>query len=131
MADAAPALSDATLPAASPPPRPRTAARAAWVDRLRRFAQSGLRPAQFCGQEGVSLPSFYAWKRRLAAEAVGTGPAADAAAPREPRWLPVRLPGPATPLELVLPSGAVVRIAAGADEAALRGLLRLLGVPGC
>ena len=124
-------MSDATPPDASPPPRSRTAARDAWVDRLRRFAQSGLRPAPFCAQEGVSLPSFYAWKRRLAAPAVGDGPAADAGAPHEPRWLPVRLPDPATPLELVLPCGAVVRIAAGADQATLRGLLRLLGVAGC
>ena len=131
MSDSAPPVAEATRPDASPPPRSRSGARTAWVDRLRRFAQSGLRPAQFCAQEGVSVPSFYAWKRRLAAEAVGTGPAAAAAAPREPRWLPVRLPDPATPLELVLPSGTVVRIAAGADEATLRGLLRLLGVSPC
>jgi transposase len=130
MSDPAPALTDAALTGASPPPRARAAARAAWVDRLRRFAQSGLRPAPFCAQEGVSLPSFYAWKRRLAA-AVGPAPALDAGAQREPRWLPVRLPDPAAPLELALPSGAVLRIAAGADEATLRGLLRLLGVPTC
>jgi transposase len=119
----------ATAPTVAPaPPR----CRAAWEERLTRFGHSGLRPAQFCAQEGVSLPSFYAWKRRLAAEATGPRPApADGAAAQEPRWLAVRLPAAAAPFELALPSGVVVRIAAGADEATLRGLLRLLGVPPC
>jgi transposase len=116
-----------TVPPVAPAPlRSRAAARVIWEERLTRFAHSGLRPAQFCAQEGVSLPSFYAWKRRLAAAA-----AADGAAAQEPRWLAVRLPDPAAPLELALPTGVVVRIAAGADEATLRGLLRLLGVPPC
>jgi hypothetical protein len=100
----------------------------AWSERLTRFAQSGLRPAAFCAQEGVSLPSFYAWKRRLTAAAA---PAATPGAPRAPRLLPVRLPDAAAPLELALPGGAVVRVAPGADEATLRCVLRLLGVPAC
>jgi transposase len=48
--------------------RPRAAARQLWVERLARFSASGLRPAEFCAAEGVSLPSFYSWKRRLNAE---------------------------------------------------------------
>jgi hypothetical protein len=85
--------------------------------------------ARFCAGEGVSVASFYLWKRRLA---TANRAAATADAGPEPglRWLPVRLPDSA-PLELVLPTGAVLRIAAGADEAALRGLLRLLGVAPC
>jgi hypothetical protein len=39
---------------------------AVWTDRLRRYQQSGLSVAQFCDQEGVSTPSFYQWKKRLA-----------------------------------------------------------------
>ena len=108
----------------------RDKARAAWADRLSRFAQSGLRPAQFCAQEGVSLPSFYAWKRRLAADASVARPSANPGAPRALRCLPVRLQDAAA-LELALPSGAVVRIASGADETTLRCLLRLLGVSAC
>jgi transposase len=109
-------------------PRPRAAARQAWVERLQRFADAGLTPAQFCAAEGVSLPSFYAWKRRLAAVA------AEADRPAEqpgPRLLPVRLPDPRAAIELALPSGATLRVAAGADETTLRCLLRLLGVPPC
>jgi hypothetical protein len=109
----------------------RGSARAAWDERLRRFAESGLRPAEFCAREGVSLPSFYAWKRRLTAAAPTPGVPADAGRQGEPRWLSVRLNGVAAPLELALPTGAVLRITAGADEATLRCLLRLLGVPSC
>jgi len=40
--------------------------RAVWTDRLRRYQQSGLSVARFCEKEGVSTPSFYQWKKRLA-----------------------------------------------------------------
>ncbi len=36
-----------------------------WLDRLNRQAASSLTVAEFCEREGVSLPSFYQWKRRL------------------------------------------------------------------
>src|SRR5947199_319176 len=65
-------MAEAVIPATAPtqPPRSRAATRQAWVERLARFPDSGLSPAQFCAQEGVSLPSFYAWKRRLATAAL-------------------------------------------------------------
>jgi hypothetical protein len=111
-------------------PRSRDAVRQAWVKRLARDATAGLPVARFCAGEGVSVAAFYLWKRRLAAADL---PAAPADSGPEPglRWLPVRLPDSAPPLELVLPTGAVLRIGAGADEATLRGLLRLLGVAPC
>jgi transposase-like protein len=37
-----------------------------WAARLRRYQQCGSTVAQFCRDEGVSVPSFYQWKRRLA-----------------------------------------------------------------
>jgi hypothetical protein len=118
MSEPAPAP---TVAPSTPPPR--AAARQAWVERLQRFADAGLPPAQFCAAEGVSLPSFYARKRRLAAEPARTGPDEPG-----PHLLPVRLPDPRTAIDLALPSGATLRVAAGADEATLRCLLRLLGV---
>jgi hypothetical protein len=123
---------EAIVPATSlpPPPRSRAATRQTWVERLARFAASGLRPAQFCAQEGVSVPSFYAWKRRLATAALDA-----AAAPPDgdagPRLLPVRLPAPAAALELVLPGGAVLRIPPGADLAWVRSLVEALGGAPC
>ncbi len=39
-----------------------------WTERLERFQISGLTTAKFCEAEGVSLPSFYQWKRKLTAQ---------------------------------------------------------------
>jgi hypothetical protein len=36
-----------------------------WRRRLARFRESPLSVAAFCRQEGVSPPSFYAWRKRL------------------------------------------------------------------
>ena len=105
-------------------PRSRAALRQAWAERLARFANSGQTAAPFCAAEGVSIASLYHWKRRLVPPTPPTP--ADA-----PRLLPVRLDSSATPLELLLPSGAVLRIGAGADSDTLAALLRLLGVPTC
>ena len=44
----------------------RGAKAAVWRERLRRFARSGLTVVQFCEDEGVSEPSFYQWRKRLA-----------------------------------------------------------------
>jgi hypothetical protein len=91
------------------PPRSRDAVRQSWVERLTRFAAAGLPTAQFCAAEGVSPASFYLWKRRLT-ESLPSNPADTAAA----RLMPVHLTAAPTPLELVLPGGAVLRVAAGA-----------------
>lgn len=39
---------------------------AVWGERLRRYGRAGLAVAEFCRREGVSVPSFYQWRRRLA-----------------------------------------------------------------
>src|SRR5262245_31525856 len=114
-----------------PAPRSRAGARQLWAQRLARFVDSGLRPAEFCAAEGVSLPSFYSWKRRLTAESRSTDtPARDGPAPG-PRLLPVHLASAAAPVELVLPSGAVLRIPPGSDLAFVRSLVETLGHPPC
>src|SRR5262245_9974878 len=99
-------------------PDPATTER--WQQRLHRFARSGLTVAAFCAREGLAPATFHAWKRRVR----------DAAAPR---FVPVRLtkPAAAAPVELVLPSGCVLRLAPGCDPAWVRQLLDLLGVPPC
>lgn len=38
-----------------------------WSDRLSRFHVSGQTVAAFCRSEGFSQPSFYQWKKKLAA----------------------------------------------------------------
>jgi transposase len=116
-----------TEPAALPTaPRSRDAVRQAWVERLARFDAATLTTAQFCAAEGVSVASFYHWKRRLTPRPDDTPPADDA-----PRLLPVHVATPSAPLELVLPSGTILRISTDADPSTLQSLLRLLGVTPC
>jgi transposase len=105
--------------------------REVWLDRLARFPLSGLTPAQFCAVEGISLPSFYAWKRRLAAEALGTATDKPQTDNPAPRLLPVSLPQPAVVLEVVLPAGPVLRIPPGCDPAWVRSLVCALGDTSC
>lgn len=116
---------------ASHSPRSREAVRQTWAERLVRFAAAGLTTAQFCAAEGVSVASFYLWKRRLAGAGRPDAPEQPSGQPAGPRLLPVRLSQQTPAIELVLPTGAVLRIGADADEATLRGLLRLLGVLPC
>src|SRR5438046_10606239 len=113
----------AVAPLPIPVPRPRAAARDAWAERLARFARSGLSPAPFCASEGVSLPSFYAWKRRLSSEALDPATASTSDAAHGPRLLAVRLPLPTATVELMLPGGAVLRLGPGCDLAFRRPAL--------
>jgi len=38
---------------------------AVWRERFSRFETSGIKTAAFCAAEGVTLASFYAWRRQL------------------------------------------------------------------
>jgi hypothetical protein len=113
------------------PLRSRDAVRQTWAERLARFDAAGLTTAQFCAAEGVSVASFYLWKRRLVPTASASAPTTASAPESGPRLLPIRLPEQTPAVEVVLPSGALLRIAAPADEATLRCLFRLLGVATC
>jgi hypothetical protein len=101
------------------PRRGREATRQLWSERLARFSAAEQSVTAFCAREGVSTNSFFYWKRRLAAPAAPDG---------GPLFLPVRVT-PVSPVEVVLPSGAVLRIAPGCDLAFVRSLLDALGAP--
>jgi len=90
-----------------------------WVERLERFAAGHHTVVGFCAAEGVSESNFYLWRRRLAPP--------PAAAPIPPTVVPLRVtppPAPATPIELALPSGAVVRFPADARPELLVAIVR-------
>ena len=103
--------------------RPDPSLHAQWQKRLHRFEQSGLSASAFCAQQGVSLASFYSWRRRLRQ--------ADPALAQDQRFVPIRLLPAAAPVELVLPSGAVLRLTPGCDLAFVRSLLESLGGAPC
>jgi hypothetical protein len=119
-------MSEPLEPTPSPEPLGK---RQLWQQRLQRFQNSGLSVKDFCASEGVSVPSFYSWKRRLAPTAAGgcaSGPGSS------PSFIPLRLvPDAAAPLQLVLPSGVVLRVGPDCDEQLLCRILALLGVGPC
>ena len=102
-------------------PRNADATRRAWVDRLARYCSYGQTVARFCAAEGVSVPAFYQWKRALAA---GDTPV-PASGP--PTFIPLRVaPANASAVELVLPSGAILRFPAGTDPATIAAYQKAL-----
>jgi transposase len=112
--------------ASRPGRRPDPATHRLWQQRLDRFRNSGLAVAHFCEREGISTASFYTWRRRLQADP--TPPDSDT-----PRLVPVRvvIPPASAPVELVLPTGLVLRLPPDTDPDWLRRLLPLLGVVPC
>lgn len=90
-----------------------------WIERLQRFVAGNQTVAAFCAAESVSSSNFYLWRRRLAQP--------PATAPNPPTVVPVRVapvPAPATPIELALPSGTVVRFPADVRPELLVAILR-------
>jgi hypothetical protein len=90
-----------------------------WVERLERFAAGDHTVVAFCAAEGVSQSNFYLWRRRLAQP---SNPS-----PNQPKIVPIRVtppPAPATPIELVLPSGTVVRFPGDARPELIVAILR-------
>jgi transposase len=109
-------------PSSRPGRHPDAALHALWQQRLLRFQRSDLSVSAFCDREGVSTPSFYAWRRRLRSHLPASSDG--------PRFLPVQVLASA-PLELVLPCGVVLRLTAGCDLAFVRSLVDSLGGSPC
>ena len=106
--------------------RPDPATQRRRQQRLDRFRTSGLTVADFWEREGISTASFYAWRRRLQHDPAP--PPTD-----NPSLVPVRLvtPPASAPVEVLLPSGLVLRLSPDCDLAWLRQLFPLLGVRPC
>jgi transposase len=100
------------------------ATRQRWVERLQRFQASHLTVAQFCLAEGVSVPAFYQQRRLLAAES-STEPSG------RPTVVPVRIAQPTPAVEVVLPSGALIRFSADCDPERVAAVLRAVGAVPC
>jgi hypothetical protein len=88
-----------------------------WVELIRQHEQSGAAVKVFCRDRGVSEPSFYSWRKRLATSQPVRFALVDAGTADRNDHAPV---------ELILASGDRVRIAPGADAATLRTVLNVL-----
>ena len=90
-----------------------------WAERLERFAAGSHTVVAFCAAEGVSESNFYLWRRRLAQSPTP--------ASKRPNVVPIRVapaPAPATPIELALPSGTVLRLPGDARPEMIVAILR-------
>jgi hypothetical protein len=96
------------------------AAERIWRGRLARYRRCGQTVADFCEHEGVSTPTFYAWKRRLSGRAVN----GQATRRSTPLFVPLSLSPVAAGVRIVLPGGAVVELPPSADERLLRTCIR-------
>jgi hypothetical protein len=118
-----PAVTDSVVPVRTSRRDP-AATRQKWIDRVQRYRDSNLTVAQFCLTEGVSVPAFYFWRRTLAAGSTAepTG---------RPTVVPVRIARPTFGVEVVLPSGALLRFSADCDPDRVAALLRAVGAIPC
>jgi transposase-like protein len=106
-----------------------------WLDWKQRFASqkaSGLSVAVFCLQEGVSLSTFYRWQQQLK-DGIPAALLEEEADRRrteseevdETTFLPISLR--ASPVEIELPNGGVVRLPLGVGQAALIAVIEAAG----
>jgi len=88
-----------------------------WTDLFRQNEQSGAAVKVFCRDRGVSEPSFYSWRKRLATN-------------QPVRFALVESSGSVAkdhaPIELILASGDRLRITPGTDATTLRTVLNVL-----
>jgi transposase-like protein len=93
-----------------------------WRRRLQRFHKSRQSIAAFCRQEGISPPSFYLWRRRLA-ETSPRRPAARSSAD----FRPVRIV-PAAGVSVQLPGGTQLLVPLSDAEGLRVALETIAGV---
>ncbi len=100
-----------------------------WQERLESYKASGLEVDVFCLQEGVSRSTFYRWLDRLkdgipesmVAEKAARGRAESGKA----AFVPITLK--ASPVEIELPNGGIVRLPLDVGQAVLVQIIRTVG----
>ena len=101
-----------------------------WQERLESFDASGLDIDGFCMKEGVSRSTFYRWKERLKegvpSEMIAEKEARDRAESTEgTAFVPISLK--ASPVEIQLPNGGVVRLPLSVGQSVLVEVVRAAG----
>ena len=105
-----------------------------WQKLLKRQASSGQSVREFCVAEGVSQPSFYAWRRRLReqngestrAESVSSLAASDGRPGDGQQFVPLKLVDAMPSLEILHPRGYRIQLNGDVNPVALRHVLEAL-----
>ena len=105
-----------------------------WRNLVTRQAGSGLSIRQYCAKEGISQPSFYAWRKRLRGqESAGRRsrePSGKEQANGGSAFIPLRLRDSASALVVIHPLGYQVRVTGEVNLTALRQVLEVLDARG-
>ena len=103
-----------------------------WQQRLESQKASGLSVEVYCLQEGVSRSSFYRWQDRLKngvpaalLEEEADRQQAESEEVSDATFLPISLK--ASPVEIELPNGGIVRLPLGVGQAALIAVIEAAG----
>ena len=100
-----------------------------WQERLESRKASGLSVDEFCLQEGVSRSTFYRWVDRLKNGVPESLKAEEAAREQaesgQAAFVPISLK--ASPVEIELPNGGVVRLPLGVGQVVLVEVIRTVG----
>ena len=91
-----------------------------WTERLARWKRSSLTRQEFAQREGVSPEQLTWWKGRLRTLQC------DAPAAETPLFVELKGPSAGVGVELVMRSGAVMRVPVGFDEDTVARLVRVL-----
>ncbi len=100
-----------------------------WQERLESFKASGLSIDEFCLQEGVSRSTYYRWVDQLK-DGVPKPMVAEKATREKAEsggaaFVPITLK--ASPVEIELPNGGVVRLPLGVGQVVLVEVIRAVG----
>ena len=103
-----------------------------WQQRLSIQKASGLSVEVYCLQEGVARSSFYRWQRQLKngvpaslLEEEADRLQAESEEVSEATFLPISVK--ASPVEIELPNGGIVRLPLGVGQAALIAVVEAVG----
>ena len=103
-----------------------------WKQRFESQKASGLSVAVFCLQEGVSLSTFYRWQQQVKSgipaallEEEADRRRTESEEVDETTFLPISLR--ASPVEIELPNGGIVRLPLGVGQAALIAVIEAAG----
>jgi transposase-like protein len=100
-----------------------------WQERLESFKASGLSIDEFCLQEGVSRSTYYRWVDQLKSGVPESMQAEKEARQRaesgQAAFVPITLK--ASPVEIELPNGGVVRLPLSVGQVVLVEVIRAVG----
>ena len=101
-----------------------------WREILKRHAESGVSVREFCRSEGISEPSFYAWRKKLGSRKKDRLPTQSTR--RHERsgngrlFVPLQVLDPAATLEILHPLGYRIQVTGEVNPVALRHVIEAL-----